>query len=82
VAFALGPLSPLEAEEMMSKTWAGKKLDGFRNIPPADRAAVQDILIKLAWLAQEHTEIQEIEINPLRVLAKGAVTVDVRMKDV
>jgi len=79
VAFALGPLSLLEAEEMMRKTWAGKKLDGFRNIPAADKSAVQDILIKLSRLAHDHAEIQEIEINPLRVLSKGAVAVDVRM---
>ena len=80
VAFALGPLSPLEAEEMMRKTWAGKKLDGFRNIPGADKSAVQDILIKLSWLAHEHPEIQEIEINPVRALSKGAIAVDVRIK--
>ncbi len=79
VAFALGPLSPLEAEEMMRKTWAGKKLNGFRNIPAADKSAVQDILIKLSRLAEDHPEIQEIEVNPLRVLSKGAVAVDVRM---
>jgi acetyltransferase len=80
VAFALGPLSPLEAQEMMRKTWAGKKLDGFRNIPAADKSAVQDILIKLSQLAHEHPEISEIEINPVRALAKGAVAVDVRIK--
>jgi len=80
VAFALAPLSPLEAEEMMRKTWAGKKLDGFRNIPAVDKSAVQDILIKLSWLAYDHPEIQEIEINPLRVLSHGAVAVDARMK--
>ena len=80
VAFALGPLSPLEAQEMMHKTWAGKKLDGFRNIPAADKSAVQDILIKLSWLAHEHPEISEIEINPLRALTKGALAVDVRIK--
>ncbi|MBI3739203.1 MAG: acetate--CoA ligase family protein, partial [Chloroflexi bacterium] len=80
VAFALGSLSPLEAEEMMRKTWAGRKLDGFRNIPAADKSAVQDILIKLSRLACDHPEIKEIEINPLRALAKGAVAVDVRIK--
>ncbi|MBI1856021.1 MAG: acetate--CoA ligase family protein, partial [Chloroflexi bacterium] len=73
VAFALGPLSPLEAQEMMRKTWAGKKLKGFRNIPAADESAVQDILIKLSRLAFDHPEIQEIEINPVRALAQGAV---------
>ncbi|MBI3739446.1 MAG: acetate--CoA ligase family protein, partial [Chloroflexi bacterium] len=80
VAFALGLLSPLEAEEMMRKTWAGRKLDGFRNIPAADKSAVQDILIKLSRLACDHPEIKEIEINPVRALAKGAVAVDVRIK--
>ncbi len=80
VAFALGPLSPLEAQEMMRKTWAGKKLDGFRNIPAADKSAVQDILIKLSWLAHDHPEISEIEINPVRAFSKGALAVDVRVK--
>lgn len=80
VAFALGPLNQAEAEGMMRKTWAGKKLKGFRSIPPVDEEAVKDVLIKLSYLAAEHEEIEEIEINPLRVLAKGAVAVDVRIK--
>ncbi|HUI88185.1 MAG TPA: acetate--CoA ligase family protein [Anaerolineales bacterium] len=79
VVFALGPLTPLEAEEIIRKTWAGKKLNGFRNIPAVDQSAVQDILIRLSWLGEDHPEIQEIEINPLRVLWGGAVAVDVRM---
>jgi acetyltransferase len=65
---------------MMRKTWAGRKLKGFRNIPAVDRAAVVDILIKLSRLAEDHEGIEEIEINPLRVLTKGAVAVDVRIK--
>lgn len=80
VAFALAPLNQAEAESMMRKTWAGKKLKGFRNIPPADEAAAADVLIKLSRLAIEIDTVEEIEINPLRVLEKGAVAVDVRMK--
>jgi len=68
------------AESMLCKTWAGKKLKGFRNIPPVDRESVIGVLIKLSLLAHEHPEIEEIEINPLRVLKKGAVAVDVRVK--
>lgn len=82
VAFCLGPLNQAEAEGMMRKTWAGRKLKGFRNIPPVDEEAVRDVLIKLSRLAAEHEEIEEIEINPLRVLTRGAVAVDVRMKRV
>ncbi|MEP0807583.1 MAG: acetate--CoA ligase family protein [Chloroflexota bacterium] len=80
VAFALAPLNQAEAEDMIRKTWAGKKLKGFRNIPPADEQAVIEVLIKLSRLAVEHEAIEEIEVNPLCVLNKGAVAVDVRMK--
>jgi acetyltransferase len=80
VAFALGPLTQAEAESMTRKTWAGRKLDGYRNILPADRSAVVDALVKLSHLANEHPEIAEIEINPLRVLNRGAVAIDVRVK--
>jgi acetyl coenzyme A synthetase (ADP forming)-like protein len=80
VAFALAPLSQAEAREMIRKTWAGRKLKGFRNIPAADEESAVDVLIKLSRLAFEHSEIQEIEINPLRVLTRGAVAIDVRRK--
>jgi acetyltransferase len=80
VAFALAPLNQAEAQEMLRKTWAGRKLKGFRNIPPVDEESVIDVLIKLSFLAYEHPEVEEIEINPLRVLNKSAVAVDVRVK--
>ena len=79
VAFCLSPLNQAEAEAMMRKTWAGRKLKGFRNIPPADEAAVRDVLIRLSHIADAHEEIEEIEINPLRALSQGAVAVDVRI---
>jgi acetyltransferase len=65
---------------MMRKTWAGRKLKGFRNIPAVDEESVTDVLIKLSHLAAEQEAVEEIEINPLCVLLKGAVAVDVRVK--
>jgi acyl-CoA synthetase (NDP forming) len=80
VAFALAPLNQAEVKEMMRKTWAGRRLKGFRSIPAVDEEAVVDVLIKLSRLATEQESIEEIEINPLRVLPQGAVAVDVRIK--
>lgn len=80
VAFALAPLNTREADELMNRTWAGRRLDGYRNIKPADRQAVRDAVIRLSWLAHEHPEIAEIEINPLAVLERGVFAVDVRSK--
>ncbi len=79
VAFALGPLTQAEAEALMRRTWAGQKLDGFRSLPPADKSAAAQALVRMSQLAEEHPEILEIEINPLRVLSQGAVALDVRM---
>jgi acetyltransferase len=80
VAFGLAPLYPADTHRMFETTWAGRKLKGFRNLPPADRGAVEETLIRLAQLAADFPQIAEIEINPLRVLAdgQGAAAVDVR----
>jgi acyl-CoA synthetase (NDP forming) len=82
VAFDLAPLSREDAERMLACTWAGRKLSGFRSIPPSDETAVYDVLISLAKLAQDFPQITEIEINPLRVLApgEGTVAMDVRVR--
>jgi acyl-CoA synthetase (NDP forming) len=80
IAFALGPLTHAEAETLIRKTWAGRKLDGYRNISPADKSAVVDALVRLSCLAAEHPEIAEIEINPLRALETGCVAIDIRVQ--
>jgi acetyltransferase len=80
VSFALAPLTQAEALNMIRRTWAGRKLAGFRNIPPADQESVIDVLIKLSHLVLENEFIEEFEINPLRVLAQGAIALDVRVK--
>lgn len=80
VAFALAPLTETEAHYLLDATWAGKKLDGFRNIAAGDKTAVLDTLYRLGQLVSDFPEIAEIEINPLRVLApgEGVYALDVR----
>lgn len=80
IAFALAPLNRSDAENMIDKTWAGRKLRGYRSIAPVDREAAIDALVRLAQLACELPELQELEINPLRVLpvGQGVVALDVR----
>jgi acetyltransferase len=82
VSFALAPLTSEESQYLLDRTWAGRKLKGYRNLPPADRGAVLDTLMRLGQLAADFPEIAEIEINPLRVLAagQGALVLDVRAR--
>lgn len=80
IAFGLAHLSSTEAEALIDNTWAGRKLRGYRSIPPADRHAVVEALVGLSQLALDFPEISELEINPLRVLAPGlgVISLDVR----
>jgi len=82
VAFSLAPVTQQDAEWMLEDTWAGRRLKGFRNLPPADRQAVLQAIKRLGQLAADFPQLVEIEINPLRVFAdsQGAAALDVRMK--
>ncbi len=71
VVFALAPLSREEASYLLDKTWAGRRLYGYRHLPPADREAVLDAIIRLGQLVADFPQITEIEINPLQVMPKG-----------
>ena len=82
LSFGLAPLTEIEIDNMLQKTWAGRKLEGYRNIPRADINAVRDVMVRLAQLAYDFPQFAEIEINPLRIFpdGKGAAAVDVRVR--
>lgn len=80
VEFCLAPPAPDELERLFEKTWAGRKLKGYRQIPPADLEAVRQTLLRLAQLAADFPELAEIEINPLRVFKSGASALDYRIR--
>jgi acetyl coenzyme A synthetase (ADP forming)-like protein len=80
VAFALAPLSEAEARQLLEETWAGRKLAGYRDIPPADKTGVIEAILRVGRLAADYPQLAEIEINPLIVLGKGAIAVDGRAR--
>ena len=82
VAFALAPLTQLEAESLLARTWAGQKLAGYRNVAAGDETAVLDIILRLGQLAADCPQLAEIEINPLRVFptGHGTLSLDVRAR--
>ncbi|MBK9052695.1 MAG: acetate--CoA ligase family protein [Chloroflexi bacterium] len=82
VAFALAPLTETEAARMLSQTWAGRRLQGYRHLPPGDQAQTIAVLLRLGQLAADWPQLAEIEINPLRVLVpgKGVMAVDARAR--
>lgn len=72
----LAPIGPLDVADMLGELRGNKILEGFRGMPPCDREAVALTAIALGNLLAAHPEVQEVEINPLRVTDQGAQALD------
>lgn len=77
--FGILPMSHEETVDMISQTRAGMFLRGFRGSPSLDEEAVHLIITNLSNLLFDHPEIREIDMNPVRVYARGAIALDVRI---
>jgi acetyl coenzyme A synthetase (ADP forming)-like protein len=78
--FRLHPLTDVDAAEMVAGLKSVALLRGYRGQPPADEQAVIDALLRVSALIEAAPEIQELELNPLKVFEHGARAVDVRVR--
>jgi len=81
VTFYLTPVTREEAMEMIRRTRTYKLLTGVRGQPGVDIEAIVDCLVRVSQLVVDFPEIEEIDINPLKVGREGdgASAVDARM---
>jgi acetyltransferase len=54
-------------------------LSGFRGKPPADRAAIADLLLTVSEVVVAYPAILEVDLNPVIVHEKGLTIVDARI---
>jgi acetyl coenzyme A synthetase (ADP forming)-like protein len=82
VSFRVAPVGDRDAADMLDELRGKPLFDGFRGGPPADRAALIDIVLRVSALVEIVPELVELDLNPVIVLApgEGAVAVDVRMR--
>lgn len=81
VTFRVHPVTDLDASTMVRGVRGSKLLEGWRGAPPADRAALEQAILRVSQLVGEVPGISELDLNPLKVLAvgKGCVAVDARV---
>lgn len=79
-SFRLHPLTREGAAEMIDELKGAVLLRGYRGAPPADEAALVDLLLRISALVSVCPEIQEMDLNPVKVLTDGAVAVDARVR--
>jgi acetyltransferase len=75
----VAPIIRSEAEEMISELKATAILKGARGERPLDIGALIENLLRLSQLMMDFPDIEGIDINPVKVMEKGAVAVDARI---
>jgi acyl-CoA synthetase (NDP forming) len=82
VRFAVTPLEPAEAQDMIRGIRGFRLLAGVRGEPAADLAILTEVLLRLAQLAQRHPQIRELDINPFLAAPdrEHALALDVRIR--
>ena len=74
VAFRVHPLSDLDAREMIRAVKGFPLLDGARGRPPADLAALEQVILRLDRLMAVCPAIAELDVNPLFAGPPGSPT--------
>src|SRR5262249_26782916 len=64
-AHALPPLDLKLARDLMRQTRVWRLLEGYRDWPQANVDAIAQALVRLSSLVSHHSEIREVDINPL-----------------
>lgn len=82
VAVRVVPVHDVDATEMLDSLRSRPLLDGYRDRPAADVAAVEEVLLRLSQLVAAHPQLAELDINPLAALppGEGVVALDARVR--
>jgi acetyltransferase len=78
-AVALPPLNAMLAAEMIDGTRVARMLEEFRHLPAVDRAALEEVLLRVSEMACELPELAELDVNPLLADEKGVLALDARV---
>jgi acyl-CoA synthetase (NDP forming) len=76
----LTPVTDTDAAALIRSIRAAPLLLGHGGTPPADLAALQDIVLRVSWLADDLPQVAELDLNPVIARPDGAHVVDARIR--
>ncbi|MES0446396.1 MAG: acetate--CoA ligase family protein, partial [Desulfobacterales bacterium] len=79
VSLRLLPLTKDEALSMIQEIKGYGLIAGYRGQPPVDENALADCLLAVARLAENNSELIEIDLNPVVAYPDGILVVDARV---
>ena len=79
-AARLAPLTTADADDLIHSIRAAPLLLGHRGQPPADVAALRDVLLRVSRLADDLPQVAELDLNPVIARPDGVTAVDARIR--
>jgi acetate---CoA ligase (ADP-forming) len=79
-ATRLHPLTANGAAEMIDELRSARLLRGYRGQVTLDERALRDAILRVSALIALCPEIQELDLNPIKVLETGVCVVDARVR--
>jgi acyl-CoA synthetase (NDP forming) len=80
VTVRLAPIGRDEALAMIRELRTFPALTGYRGAPPGDVGALADVIERIGAMVEELPDIQELDLNPVRVHERGVTIVDARVR--
>jgi acyl-CoA synthetase (NDP forming) len=78
-AVRLAPITDADASAMLRSLATFPLLEGRHGAPPADLAAVEDLLARVSALVDAHPEIAELDLEPVVAAPEGAFVIAARV---
>ena len=79
-ALRIVPMTDEDAHSLVRSLRGSPLLFGYRGRPPVAAGAVEELLLRIAVLADEIPEVIELDLNPVIVHEHGAVAVDIKVR--
>lgn len=71
VTFSIHPVTNIDAHDMVRSVKAYQMLEGWRGSQHADIESIEELLLRISALVENHPQILEMDLNPVKVLAQG-----------
>jgi acyl-CoA synthetase (NDP forming) len=79
-SFRALPLTDRDAAAMWRELRAAPLLTGYRGTPSMDTDALEQLLLRVAQLAEDFPELSELDLNPVVAVPSGVTALDVKLR--
>ncbi|XMG36748.1 GNAT family N-acetyltransferase [Amycolatopsis bartoniae] len=78
-AYRAVPLTDVDAATLIREPKSAPLLTGYRGDEPADLAALQDVVLRVAALAEDNPEVRSLSLDPVMASPEGAFVANARI---